>query len=179
MNITPERPEDEADIERLLDVAFGTDRSGKTVYRLREGVAPVAELGSVIREDGVLKGSLRFWPVVIGEKRVPALLLGPVAVSPLDRGKGYARTLIWQGLEHARELGYGIVLLVGDEPYYLKFGFTRAFTKALELPGPVDLNRFLGLELQPRALAGVSGMLQRPHPGEARPGNLKPCESAA
>ncbi len=95
----------------------------------------------------MLKGSLRYWPVVIGERRVPALLLGPVAVLPEDRGKGYARALIWDSLEVARRLGYGIVLLVGDEPYYVKFGFTRAFTKALELPGPVDLNRFLGLEL--------------------------------
>jgi predicted N-acetyltransferase YhbS len=179
MNITPERPEDEADIEALLDLAFGPDRSGKTVYRLREGVEPVAELGTVIREDGVLKGSLRFWPVVIGDRRIPALLLGPVAVSPADRGKGYARSLIWQGLDHARELGYGIVLLVGDEPYYVKFGFTRAFTKALELPGPVDLKRFLGLELRPRALAGINGLLHRAEPGEARPGALQRCDSAA
>ena len=178
MDITPELPADDADIEHLLDIAFGPDRSGKTVYRLREGVAPVAELGAVIRENGVLKGSLRFWPVVIGDKRIPALLLGPVAVSPADRGKGYARSLIWQGLDQARDLGYGIVLLVGDEPYYLKFGFTRAFTKTLELPGPVDLNRFLGLELQPRALAGVSGMLHRAEPGEARPGNLTPSGGA-
>ncbi len=179
MKIAPESADDEHDIEQLLDLAFGPDRAGKTVYRLREGVAPIAELGTVIREDGVLKGSLRFWPVVIGDKRVPALLLGPVAVAPADRGKGYARTLIWQGLDRARELGYRIVLLVGDEPYYLKFGFTRAFTKALELPGPVDLNRFLGLELQPRALAGVSGMVHRVNPGEARPGSLPACESAA
>jgi predicted N-acetyltransferase YhbS len=179
MNITPEMPEDAGDIERLLDLAFGSDRAGKTVYRLREGVAPVAELSTVIREGGVLKGSLRFWPVVVGDTRVPALLLGPVAVLPEDRGKGYARSLIWQGLDRARELGYRIVLLVGDEPYYLKFGFTRALTKSLELPGPVDLNRFLGLELESRALAGVSGMLQQPRPDEARPCNLRASDAAA
>lgn len=179
MNITPEQPSDAADIEQLLDIAFGPDRAGKTVYRLREGVAPVAELGTVIREDGVLKGSLRFWPIVIGETRVPALLLGPVAVSPADRGRGYARELIWKGLDRARELGYGIVLLVGDEPYYVKFGFTRAFTRSLELPGPVDPKRFLGLELRPRALSGVSGMIHRAEPGEARPGNLAMFGSAA
>jgi len=179
MEITPEKPGDEADIERLLDLAFGRERAGKTVYRLREGVAPIPELCTVIREDGVLKGSLRYWPVVIGEKRVPALLLGPVAVMPEDRGKGYARALIWDSLEVARRLGYGIVLLVGDEPYYVKFGFTRAFTKALDLPGPVDLDRFLGLELAPRALTGVSGLLQKPRPDEARPANLRPSDYAA
>jgi predicted N-acetyltransferase YhbS len=179
MEIIPETPDDQADIERLLDLAFGTERAGKTVYRLREGVEPIPELCTVIRENGVLKGSLRYWPVVIGEKRVPALLLGPVAVLPEDRGKGYARSLIWDSLGVARRLGYGIVLLVGDEPYYVKFGFTRAFTKALELPGPVDLDRFLGLELAPRAFAGVSGMLQRPCGDEARPANLRPSDAAA
>jgi predicted N-acetyltransferase YhbS len=179
MEITCETPEDRDDIERLLDLAFGPDRAGKTVYRLRAGVEPIAELCTVIREQRALKGSLRYWPVVIGDKRVPALLLGPVAVLPEDRGKGYARALIWDSLEVARRLGYGIVLLVGDEPYYVKFGFTRAFTKALELPGPVDLSRFLGLELVPRALAGVSGMLQKPGPDEARPCNLHASDAAA
>ncbi|HTJ64843.1 MAG TPA: N-acetyltransferase [Alphaproteobacteria bacterium] len=169
MTITLETPDDIPDIEVLLDLAFGSERSGKTVYRLRQGVRPIPELCTVIREEGVLKGTLRFWPVVIGAQRVPALLLGPVAVAPADRGKGYARELIWAGLERARELGYRIVLLVGDEPYYLKFGFTRAFTTALSLPGPVDLDRFLGLELQPRALAGVSGMVNRAEPDEAQP----------
>jgi predicted N-acetyltransferase YhbS len=169
MTIALESSEDIADIEVLLDLAFGSERSGKTVYRLREGVAPIPELCTVIREEGVLKGTLRFWPIVIGEQRVPALLLGPVAVAPADRGKGYARELIWAGLERARELGYRIVLLVGDEPYYLKFGFTRAFTTKLSLPGPVNLDRFLGLELQPRALAGVSGTVQRAEPNESKP----------
>jgi predicted N-acetyltransferase YhbS len=179
MEITPETPDDQADIERLLDLAFGAERAGKTVYRLREGVAPIPELCTVIRENGVLKGSLRYWPVVIGEKRAPALLLGPVAVLPEDRGKGYARSLIWASLEVARRLGYRIVLLVGDEPYYVKFGFTRAFTRALELPGPVDLDRFLGLELVPRAFRGVSGMLQKPRMDEARPTNLRAPDAAA
>jgi predicted N-acetyltransferase YhbS len=169
MKISSERPEDAADIERLLDLAFGSDRAGKTVYRLRAGVAPVAELGTVIREDGALKGSLRFWPVVIGPERAVALLLGPVAVAPEDRGKGYARALIWNGLDIARALGYRIVLLVGDEPYYCQFGFNRPLAQALELPGPVDPARFLGLELVPGALAGITGMVQAVRPGEGRP----------
>jgi predicted N-acetyltransferase YhbS len=172
MNITPETPEDADDIERLLDLAFGPDRAGKTVYRLRAGVAPVAELGSVIREDGHLMGSLRFWPIVIGSDRAPALLLGPVAVAPEDRGRGYARALIWDGLAQARRLGYRAVLLVGDEPYYAQFGFTRRLTLGLELPGPVDLDRFLGLELEPGALAALHGMVQRAQADEARPARL-------
>lgn len=169
MKITPESLQDSADIEQLLDVAFGPDRSQKTVYRLRESVAPVDALSGVIREDGVLKGSLRFWPIVLGPGRVPALLLGPVAVAPKDRGQGYARALIWRGLERARLLGYKIVLLVGDEPYYGQFGFERRLAERLSLPGPVDLERFLGLELVPGALGDVTGMVQRAGPDEAQP----------
>jgi len=169
MEITAETPEDFADIEALLDVAFGADRWSKTVYRLREGVASIAELDCVIRDGGVLKGSLRFWPVVLGPVRVPALLLGPVAVAPADRGKGYARALIRRDLELARRLGYRIVLLVGDEPYYGQFGFTRRLTTKLSLPGPVDLDRFLGLELVPGALTGIAGEVRRANPDEARP----------
>ena len=169
MNITLESPGDRQDIEKLLDLAFGADRVGKTVYRLRDGVPPIDALGTVIRESGILRGSLRFWPIVIGQERAPALLLGPVAVAPADRGKGYARALIWDGLARARELGYRIVLLVGDEPYYGQFGFARAKAERLELPGPVDPARLLGLELEAGALDGVAGMVARAMPGEARP----------
>ena len=169
MIIVTERPEDSQEIEGLLDHAFGADRGTKTVYRLREGVAPIAELGKIIREDGLLKGSLRFWPVVLGPARAPALLLGPVAVAPEDRGKGYAKALIWNGLRQARELGYSIVLLVGDEAYYGQFGFTRRIAEGLTLPGPVDLDRFLALELAPGALRGIAGDVQRAERNEARP----------
>lgn len=176
MKIALESAADRPEIERLLDLAFGLERAGKTVYRLREGVEPIAELDTVIRDEGGLRGSLRFWPIVIGAARIPALLLGPVAVAPADRGKGYARALIWNGLERARALGYRIVLLVGDEPYYSQFGFIRGSTLALELPGPVDNARFLGLELEPGALQGVTGMVQRVSGIEARPPAKAPSQ---
>jgi predicted N-acetyltransferase YhbS len=162
VEIAPEQPDDAPAIEHLLDLAFGTDRMGKTVYKLRDGIAPVRELGFVIRDPGGrLKGSLRFWPITIGAKRIPALLLGPIAVAPEDRGKGYARALIWHGLGVARALGHRIVLLVGDAPYYEQFGFARALAAPLSLPGWVDEARFLGLELVPGALAGINGMVGR------------------
>jgi predicted N-acetyltransferase YhbS len=162
VEIAPETPADSSAIERLLDLAFGSDRMGKTVYKLRDGIGPVGELGFVIRDqDGRLKGSLRFWPITIGDRRVPALLLGPIAVAPEDRGKGYAKALIWHGLGVARALGHRIVLLVGDAPYYEQFGFTRALAVDLSLPGWVDEARFLGLELVPGALSGVRGMVGR------------------
>lgn len=162
MDIFPESPTDGAAIEQLLDAAFGTDRAGKTVYKLRQGIPPVPELGFVIRDvSGSLKGSLRFWPIAIGRSQVPAILLGPIAVAPDDRGKGYAKALIWHGLGVARALGHRIVLLVGDAPYYEQFGFRREAAVPMQLPGWVDESRFLGLELVPGALTGVEGMVGR------------------
>ena len=107
-----------------------------------------------------LKGTIRYWPVGIGGT-TPALLLGPIAVEPGLQGSGLGSRLIRMTLNKAAAAGHRIVLLVGDAPYYERFGFTRERTLDLQFPGPVDLNRFLGLELVPGALDGVSGMVGR------------------
>lgn len=160
VEISPEEPWHAGPIKAILDDAFGQERFTKTVYRLRENIPPIPELCFVLHAAHVLKGTLRFWPVLI-ENRTPALLLGPIAVRVVDRGKGYARALMWHGLDRARERGHRIVLLVGDAPYYAQFGFERRLAEKLQLPGWVDENRFLGLELAPGALDGVSGMVGR------------------
>ncbi|WP_431855701.1 GNAT family N-acetyltransferase [Azospirillum sp.] len=166
MIITPELPRHAAAIESLLDTAFGPDRLSKTAYRLRDGVAPIPELclvalGHDDLGNEVLKGTIRYWPVSIGEGKVPALLLGPIAVDPALQGSGLGSRLIRMTLNKAAAAGHRTALLVGDAPYYQRFGFTRDLTQALQFPGPVDLNRFLGLELVPGALDGASGMVGR------------------
>ena len=160
--IAAELPEEAGEIEALLDRAFGPDRHGKTVYRLRQGVEPVRELCFTLRNADGLIASIRYWPVLIGTA-MPALLLGPIGVEPAVQGKGYGVALMTYSLAQARAQGHRIVLLVGDHDYYARFGFTRAATDGLSLPGPVDRNRFLGLELEPGALAGVTGLV-----GQAR-----------
>jgi len=163
MKVVSEQKRHAAAIQALLDEAFGPSRSEKTVYRLRDGVDPVPELCLVAEtDDGELRGTLRFWPVRIGD--VPALLLGPIAVQGGLRKTGVGTLLMNTGLARARELGWHIVLLVGDEPYYGRFGFRRALAEGLELPGPVEAERFLALELDEGALNGVSGMVERAVP---------------
>jgi predicted N-acetyltransferase YhbS len=149
--------------EHLLDLAFGSGRHSKTSYRLREGNAAVPGLSLVTRDAGVgLSGTISFWPLAIGAKQSPALLLGPLAVHPDRQGLGIGLTLMQEGLARARALGHGLVLLVGDEPYYAKVGFARLPPGLIGMPGPVDPARFLYLELTPGALQGVSGMAQVP-----------------
>lgn len=178
MIITPELPRHAAAIEMLLDTAFGPDRLTKTAYRLRAGVAPIRDLCLVaLGHDDVgnevLKGTIRYWPVSIGDAGVPALLLGPIAVNPGLQGSGLGSRLIRMTLNKAAAAGHRAVLLIGDAPYYGRFGFTRALTGKMQFPGPVDLDRFLGVELVAGALDGVSGMVGRWHAdGEATAGPL-------
>lgn len=162
--ITEPGPSDEAEIEHLLDLSFGLARRTRTSYRLREGNRAVAGLSLVIREDGLgIVGAISFWPVRIGGEGTPALLLGPLAVHPLRQNLGIGLALMLEGIGRARAMGHRLTILVGDLPYYARAGFRRLPRDLLTLPGPVDPDRFLYLELAPAALAGVSGLVLPPH----------------
>lgn len=159
--IRAEQPDDTDAVEALVDLAFGPGRFAKTAYRLREGVRPDARL-SFVAQDGAgdaLWGSVRFWPVVIGESL--ALLLGPLAVVPQLRGRGIGISLMQTGIRTAAALGYGAVVLVGDEPYYAKVGFARLTPGQIRFPGPVDPDRVLGLSLNGQSLTSLSGDVRR------------------
>ena len=156
--IAAERPEDEAGREALLDAAFGAARSGKTSAKLRRGRLPARGLALVARHGDAVVGTVRLWHVAAGG--APALLLGPLAVDARYRDHGIGSTLMRQGVEQARSLGHRAILLVGDAPYYARFGFSRDATRGLRLPGPVEPGRFLGLELEAGALAGAKGLLR-------------------
>jgi predicted N-acetyltransferase YhbS len=159
--IRAERDEDRASIERLVDLSFGPGRFAKTAYRLREGVTPEERLSFVAQdaETKALLGSVRFWPVRVGDSL--SLLLGPLAVEPQLRGRGIGIGLMQHGIEQARELGYEAIILVGDEPYYARVGFARLPPGRVRFPGPVDPGRVLGLALKANALVTLSGEVKR------------------
>ena len=121
----------------------------KTAERLREGSTPVA--GFVAREDGRVVGSVRLWPVAIGG--APAAFLGPIAVDAAHRKGGLGAQLVEACLAAAHGLGLASVLLVGDEPYFGRFGFVRA---DVTLPGPVDPRRVLVKVLAGEAPSGAA-----------------------
>ncbi|MAZ02700.1 MAG: GNAT family N-acetyltransferase [Sneathiella sp.] len=153
-----ERPGDAALIEPLLDECFGPDRFKKTAYKIRENIVPQPELSYVAVEEGRLLATIRYWPITIGGT-TPALLLGPIAVSPKLQGKGIGVGLIRETLRVAQDLGHRIIVLVGDPEYYGQFGFENAAVLGFKLPGPVEEKRFLVKECVPGALKGVTGML--------------------
>jgi predicted N-acetyltransferase YhbS len=153
--IRPELPGDAEPIERLHERAFGPGRFARTAFRLREGASHVPALSFTALVGTLLVGSVRLTPVMAGA--APALMLGPLTVDPAFENRGIGRALIERSLAAARAAGHRLVLLVGDEPYYARFGFRRVPEGRLAMPGPVDPARFLVLELADGALAGAMG----------------------
>ncbi|AWK85938.1 GNAT family N-acetyltransferase [Azospirillum thermophilum] len=171
MIITQEAPKHACAIEALLDRSFGPDRFTKTAYRLREGVDSIPELNLVAIEhdeygNEIVEGTIRYWPVTVGGM-FKTIMLGPIAVSDRLQGGGLGSKLIRLSLNKAAALGHRSVILVGDAPYYGRFGFSRELTLGMQMPGPVDYSRLLGLELVPGALAGVAGMIGKAEPASS------------
>ena len=156
--IRDEVPSDIDAREQLLDACFGEARHAKTCERLREGRRPADGLSLAAEMDTRVIGTVRLWHVTVGRGR-PALMLGPVAVDPALQGLGIGAKLMREALARARALGHAAVLLVGDAPYYARFGFSAEAAAALMLPGPYERERFLAFELVPGALDGARGLV--------------------
>ncbi|WP_010139679.1 GNAT family N-acetyltransferase [Oceanicola sp. S124] len=156
--LTPETTEDWWEVEALYDLCFAPGRTALSSYRLRDGVAPVAELCLTARDrDGILAGAIRYWPILAGGQT--ALLLGPVAVHPTRQAEGIGGLLIRASLHRARDEGWSRVMLVGDAPYYSRFGFAKL--SDIVMPPPTNPDRVLGLELRPGAWQGIAGEVTR------------------
>ncbi|MEM0988026.1 MAG: N-acetyltransferase [Pseudomonadota bacterium] len=156
-----ERETDRAEVEWLLDLAFAPGRTALSSYQLRQGVDPLAELCTVARDEyDVVAGAIRYWPVAIGAAGDPALLLGPVAVHPTRQGEGLGALLIENTLDLATELGWQRVLLVGDAPFYARFGFSSDLTRQLDFPQPYNSERLLGRALVPGSFDNCLGLVQ-------------------
>jgi predicted N-acetyltransferase YhbS len=155
--IRAERASDVVAREALLDACFGDNRHTRTCQRLRDGRAPAEGLALSAVRQGRLVGTVRLWHVSIGGRS--ALMLGPLAVDDTCRGLGVGAALTEHALNVAKARGHGAVILLGDAPYYARFGFTADKTGELSLPGPFERDRLLGLELRQGALDGAWGMI--------------------
>lgn len=158
--IRAEEADDWWEVENLLDTAFGPGRTGLSSYQLRQDVDPVPGLCMTARDEiGVLAGVIRYWPVRVGG--AASLLLGPVAVHPTRQGEGLGALLMARSLDAARAAGWSRVILVGDEPYYRRFGFSRAAADGITFPPPTNPDRVLAQALVPGGLDGIAGLVER------------------
>ncbi|MGV6875165.1 GNAT family N-acetyltransferase [Pseudochelatococcus sp. B33] len=179
--IRDENPADIAAREALLDTCFGDGRFAKTSERLREGRLPAKGLAfSAVASESAggetLIGTVRLWNVTAGRQR-PALLLGPLAVDPACQSMGLGGALMRHAIATAAALGHRAILLVGDAPYYTRFGFSTEETEALWMPGPFERERFLALELEKGVLKGAHGVIRAT--GERIPAAIEEMAQAA
>jgi len=158
ITIASEKPSDAQAIERLHERTFGPGRFVLSAYRLREHVDHLLDLSFTAHIGTLLAGSVRQLPICMGDTK--ALLLGPLTVEPPFRKRGIGGRLMERSLAEAKAKGHRLVLLVGDAPYYGRFGFTPIEKGRATMPGPVDPKRLLVNELVAGAFDGVSGAVR-------------------
>lgn len=142
MELHRETDADFWEVETLLDTCFAPGRTALSSYRMRADVPPARELCLVARgRAGEVAGAIRFWPIRVGSQ--DAMLLGPIAVHPTRQGEGLGAYLIQSGLDRASVAGVDRILLVGDAPYYGRFGFRRL--TGVTMPPPTNPERVLGV----------------------------------
>src|SRR5579859_3267157 len=163
IEITNERPADAAAIETLLDQAFGPGRLAKSSYSYRRRVGRLWPLCLVARAAGEIVGTIRYWPIGIGRTAAPALLLGPVAVHDERRSSGVGGLLMRASLARATAAGHRLVVLVGDEPYYGRFGFKPAahWGISMERENPARVLALPLVTAEADAAPVPSGVVQR------------------
>ena len=154
----PMTADDLSAVSRLNAEAFGPGRFARTAYRVREGTLPISPYCRVAMLADRPIASVRFTPVTVGGKS-GALLLGPLVVDSEFSGQGFGKRLIAQAMASAKADGVQLMLLVGDEPYYGRFGFRPVPLGQICLPGPVDPRRLLAADLAPDALAHFKGIV--------------------
>ncbi|WP_299679787.1 N-acetyltransferase [uncultured Roseobacter sp.] len=156
--LAAETPQDVYEVEALFDLCFAPGREALSSYRLRDDVPRIRRLSLVARDaEDILAGAVRFWPVTVAG--AVALLLGPIAVHPTRQGEGLAGELIRDALARASAEGWARVMLVGDAPYYGRFGFARL--EEVVMPPPTNPERVLGRALRDGAWDGVRGQVNR------------------
>lgn len=143
-------------LDALHAKVFGPGRFTRTAYRVREGTPPISLYCRAVTLGDRLIAALRMTQIRIGGVE-GAMMLGPLAVHPDFAGQGFGRQLIGEALAEAKAGGVRLVLLVGDEPYYGRFGFRPVPPGQITLPGPVDPRRLLAAEFVPGALAEMCG----------------------
>jgi predicted N-acetyltransferase YhbS len=152
----PERPEDAAAVGALIDAAFGPGRYAKAAERLREGNHVLAELSFTAQAGGVLVGTVRLWPIRVGDR--PLVFLGPIAVDVAWRSHGLGAALVRKACAATAAAGHDLILLVGDPPFFGPLGFEMVPPGRVVMPGPVDPRRLLAKALVPGAEAGLAGI---------------------
>jgi predicted N-acetyltransferase YhbS len=159
VEIRLQTPKDLPALKKLNEDSFGPGRFARTAFRIREESAGEPRLNLCAVEGGSIIGSVLFTPIAIGGV-AGTLLLGPLIVVKTHSNQGIGLRLMLDGMARACDLGYSLVILVGDLPYYARAGFAPTPLGRIAMPGPVDPARLLYAELIPGALKRYQGLVR-------------------
>ncbi|MBT5433331.1 MAG: N-acetyltransferase [Alphaproteobacteria bacterium] len=158
-SIIEERASDHETVVKLARLSLGNRFTDSPAARMRAGTTPVPGLSMIVLENDKLVGTIRYWPILIGAG-TKAIQLGPVAIEPDHRGRGFSRILIRYSLERAQALGHRIAVLIGNPALYGRYGFEPALPRDIVLPETEDRDRLQVMALAPGALDGLSGAIR-------------------
>jgi putative acetyltransferase len=164
VSIRPEKSEDCQSIYNVNKLAFNGEVEAKLVNNLRKTKGFIPELSLVAIKGDEVIGHILFSIIHIqtDTKNIPVLALAPMAVLPKHQKQGIGSMLVREGLTKCKDLGYGVVILVGHPDYYPRFGFTPARKKGLKLPFDAPNEAFMVYEIIPQALMGIKGTVVYP-----------------
>ena len=145
-NLHSEQPDETAEIEQLLDLAFGSDRNLRSSQKFREGTYPLAGLSFVAKDKNSIVGVIRFTSITIGTE-TESVLLGPIAVHPRNEGKGIGKLLMKKGLSVAEKMNLKLVVAIGNPMFLSRFGFIPAPSNKIFFPMSIPPSKLMVLEL--------------------------------
>ena len=139
--------EDNEKIIKLLYKSFGPGRFARSVYRLREKNDRDTEFSYIYELNNQILSSISYYKTFLNND-INGLLLGPLAVDPEHRGKGYGVELVKYTIALIKKtMAYDFILVIGDYHYYEKFGFKK-INNTFSFYGPVNSEKVLILPLK-------------------------------
>ncbi|MGL4943441.1 MAG: GNAT family N-acetyltransferase [Thermoguttaceae bacterium] len=164
--IRTENPADAAAVWEVNVEAFGREEEAKLVDALRRRTDFVRELSLVATTgENEIVGACLFSPIwIVREEResVPSLALAPVAVRTSWQRRGVGGQLIREGLQRAKLLGFGSVIVLGHAEYYSRFGFVPADRWHIAPPFDVPREAWMALELVEDCVRDARGIVEYP-----------------
>jgi len=158
--VRDERPCDREQVRKVNEAAFDRSDEADLIDRLQAEGAVLLSL--VAESDGQIIGHILFSRMTVetAQGLMAAVSLAPMAVLPGNQGRQVGSQLVRLGLTRLRDHGERIVIVLGHEHYYPRFGFSSEKARCLASPFPPEA--FMALELSDGALAGVHGVVRYP-----------------
>ncbi|OUL23231.1 N-acetyltransferase [Nostoc sp. 106C] len=149
MNIRSETIADYLAIAEVNVLAFGQENEAKLVEEIRNSNRYIPELSLVAEVEGLVVSHILFSYIdLIGEETLQVLGLAPMAVHPRFQRQGIGSALVKASLEIADTRGEAIVIVLGNPPFYSRFGFEPSVNYEIESPFPVPEEFFMVKPLQ-------------------------------